>query len=130
MAVTYEMKASIRREVDTKGSGWLGFCSGNRPRRVRVTDSEMESLGWTAWKYRDAPTSCLTCIWYNTDSDEFSTDEPTDKAGDYEQYTRKCPGCDTKLELSWCSQYCSRSCMYSDTTTSTDDDGNVETYEV
>jgi hypothetical protein len=122
---TYQEK--IRQECQIKGAGWFGFQAGkSRPRRIRMDNLE---LGWTAWKFN----SSSEIFWYNTLTDIFqevkpkrddeivltppsspgtldcSRREPTEFGG---SSTRKCPGCNYEMELTYPSQFCSRSCMY------------------
>ena len=105
-------KTAIRKETMDKGMGWYGFSSGKKCPR-RVADSTLE-VGWTAWVFGEdtgkAGSRARTAtIWYNVYSDTFEESKPERRS-----FTRKCPGCDSQLDQSWCSQYCSRSCMYND----------------
>jgi hypothetical protein len=105
--VPLKMQKAIQYEVNNKNHGWYGFSSGkNRPRRV--PDSTLE-LGWTAWVFPDKQ---QRRVWYNVYSEKFQTSKPSRES--VKGFERKCPGCDTRLDISWCSQYCSRSCMYRD----------------
>ena len=97
---------AIKHEIKNKGCGWWGFSVGSRPRRV--PDPELESDGWTAWIFPRIQNH----VWYNERSDHFQTEKPSNREN---VFIRKCPGCSSALELTWPSQYCSRSCMYNDT---------------
>lgn len=111
--VSLKMQKAIQCEVNNKNHGWYGFSTGKtRPRRV--PDSTLE-FGWTAWVFPDKRRSRIAeqrRVWYNVYSEKFQTTKPVRESK--QAFERKCPGCDTRLEISWCSQYCSRSCMYSD----------------
>lgn len=91
----------IRKESQIKSSGWFGFHVGSeRPRRIRIDNLEM---GWTAWKFQNNN----EIFWYNVLNDVFQDERP-----ERSEYIRRCPGCKDKMDLTYPSQFCSRSCMY------------------
>jgi hypothetical protein len=102
-ATKFVAQEKIREECQIKGSGWFGFQVGKtRPRRIRMDNLE---LGWTAWKF----TWSSQIFWYNALTDVFQEVRPVRRE---QGRTRKCPGCDYEMELTYPSQFCSRSCMY------------------